>query len=114
MNRHIDNNHKLIISNGVPEAVIIPYDDYLRMSAKPDSDVTVPHEVVELIFLQKLSTIQAWRKYLNLTQAQVAECMGISQSAYSQMEKPNANLRPSTLLRIAEAMGIEWEQLDAK
>lgn len=52
-------------------AVVVSYDDYLRMTAKSDEHVTLPSEVVGLILAGK-----------------------------------------STLRRIVDAMGIEWEQLD--
>jgi transcriptional regulator with XRE-family HTH domain len=38
--------------------------------------------------------------------------LGISQAAYSQMEKPNANLRPETLEKIARILEINPEQLN--
>lgn len=100
------------MSNGLPVAVVLPYDEYLRLTAKDESEVIIPHEVVRLTVKKNYSLIRAWREYLKFTQAQVAERMGISQSAYAQMEKPDANLRPSTLLKIATALNLQWEQLD--
>ena len=111
MSTSTNNEHQIIRADGVPVAVVVPYDDYLRMTAKDDESVTLPNEVVGLILAGK-SAVRAWREYLGLTQAAVAERMGITQSAYAQMEASGANPRPSTLRRIADAMGIEWEQLD--
>ena len=111
MNTSINSEHQIVRSDGVPVAVVVPYDDYLRMTAKDDEHVTLPNEIVGLILSGK-SIIRAWREYLRLTQATVAERMGVSQSAYAQMEAQGAKPRPSTLRRIAEAMGIEWEQLE--
>lgn len=111
MSTYIDIEPQIIRANGVPIAVVVPYDDYLRMTAKPDEQVTIPHEVVGLT-LKGRSLIRAWREYKGLTQEAVAERMGISQPAYAQMEASSANPRPTTLRRIAEAMGIrDWEQL---
>ena len=56
---------------------------HLKKVAQKKDD-TIPHEVVESIFLQKESPIKAWRTYLHLTQAEVAGKMGISQAAFSQ------------------------------
>jgi transcriptional regulator with XRE-family HTH domain len=41
----------------------------------------------------------------------MANRMGISQPAYSQMEKPSARLRLKTKIRIASALGISPKQL---
>ena len=60
--------------------------------------------------LAEISPIQAWREHLNLTQAEVAEKMGISKAAYSQMETAKKN-RKATLQKIAEAMNIDYLQL---
>ena len=49
--------------------------------------------------LDETGPIQAWREYLNLTQA-----------AYSQMEAAKKN-RKATLQKIAEAMNIDYLQL---
>ncbi|NCD26707.1 MAG: XRE family transcriptional regulator [Deltaproteobacteria bacterium] len=111
MSTSTSSEHQVIRADGVPVAVVVPYDDYLRMTAKGDEHVTLPNEVVGLILAGK-STVRAWREHLGLTQSVVAERMGISQSAYAQMEAPDARPRPSTLRRIADAMGIEWEQME--
>ena len=75
-----------------------------------ENDITIPHEVVEKLNMEKKTAIQAWREYLNLTQAEVAERMGITQAAYSQMETAKKN-RKATLQKIAEAMNIDYLQL---
>jgi len=75
-----------------------------------ENDITIPHEVVEKLIMEKKTAIQAWREYLNLTQAEVAERMGITQAAYSQMETAKKN-RKATLQKIAEAMNIDYLQL---
>lgn len=75
-----------------------------------NDEVTVPHEVVRAMFVDGLTRVAAWRKYLGLTQAQVAERIGLTQDAYAQQEVAN---KPSmaTLNKIADAMGIAVEQL---
>jgi len=56
--------------------------------------------------------IRAWREHLGLTQVEVARRMGISQPAYAKIEggKRGGN-SIATCKRLAEAMGVEWEQL---
>ena len=73
--------------------------------------ITIPHDVVERHILEEVSLIRAWREYKRLSQQDVAEKTKISQSAYSQMEKPDANLRQSTITRLASALEILPEQL---
>lgn len=71
----------------------------------------VPHEVVNLVFDNDWTPIRAWREYLTLTQAEVANRIGISQAAYAQSEaavKP----RKTTLQKIAKAMNLTLEQVD--
>ena len=81
------------------------------MSNKKYIAPTIPHGVVELHILESKTPIRAWREYKGLSQKEVAERMNISQSAYSQMEKDDARLRPATLQKIAAALEISPEQL---
>ncbi len=76
-----------------------------------DEDVTIPHEVVELVHLQGLPMIRAWREHLGLSQREVAGRMGVSQPAFARMEAPGVTPRTATLKKIAAALGLEWEQL---
>jgi len=58
-----------------------------------------------------MTLLRAWREYLGLTQAEVAEKAGITQSALSQMENGESKLRKATRIKLAAAMGINHEQL---
>ena len=58
-----------------------------------------------------MNLVKAWRTYLGLTQKNVAKMANISQSALSQMEKNNNELRSATLEKLAIAMGLSVEQL---
>jgi len=99
---------------GVPEYAIIPFDVFQALVHGNEQvrleEKTIPHEVIKIIAHQGVTPIQAWREYLNLTQAEVAEKMGITQAAYSQMETAKKN-RKATLQKIAEAMDIDYLQL---
>ena len=101
--------------NGKPTFAVIPFDVFQCLCKKneittKDKDVYLPDEVVEKLIMEKKTIIQAWREYRNLTQAEVAEKMGITQAAYSQMETAKKN-RKATLQKIAEAMNIDYLQL---
>ena len=71
----------------------------------------MPHAVVELVIEQGLTPVKAWRTHLKLTQGTLGERMGISQSAYAQLEA-SPKLRKSSREKIARAMGISEQQLD--
>lgn len=78
---------------------------------RPDEEVSLPDEVVRLSTLEGRSLVRAWREHLGLAQREMAARLGVSQSAYAQMERPDANLRHSTLKKLAGALGVEAEQL---
>ena len=99
--------HQLIEHNGRPVAVVVPYDDYLRLVNPELNEPTTPHEVVEKFLGQGKSLVQAWREYLNLTQEEVAQRLGIKQSSYQQIEKKSARPQAATLEKIAFAFDIE-------
>ena len=97
-------------ANGAIQYVVVPYEDFLRLERKQEA--WVPNEVVERVIMNKLTPIRAWREQLGLTQAEVATRMEISQAAFAQLEAPEARPRKSTLQRVAQALGIQLEQLD--
>jgi DNA-binding Xre family transcriptional regulator len=99
---------QIITKDGKPEFAVLPYKDYLRLIGQ--KEVTVPHEVVEYVLKNDCNLVKAWRLHFKLTQKEVAEKAGITQSALSQIEK-SENVRSATVEKIAAAMGILPEQL---
>ena len=85
------------------------YMNFLHLQSKPEAGV--PNEVVERVIMGKLTPIRVWREHFGLTQAEVAARMEVSQAAFAQMEAPEARPRQSTLRRVAQALGIQVEQL---
>ncbi|MBW7877663.1 MAG: helix-turn-helix transcriptional regulator [Candidatus Cloacimonetes bacterium] len=71
----------------------------------------IPNEFVGLCIKKGMSLLAAWRTYKGLSQTQLAEAIGISQSAVAQSEKEGAKPRKSTLKKIAEALGVDVEQI---
>lgn len=102
--------HQIIEKNGKPLFVLVPYEEYLQLGEQNNA-LTVPQIVVEKHVLQNMSLIRAWREYLGLSQQTIAKRMGISHSAYSQMEHTEANPRRKTINKIATALNILPEQL---
>lgn len=111
-----------IYQGGVPAFVVIPFADFAREHPVeaaqirpktpriPEGDY-VPHEVVGLHVQDGIPLVRAWREYLGLTQAEVAEQAGITQAALSQMESGEAKLRKASREKLAKAMGLNPEQL---
>lgn len=88
--------------DGMPAFVVIPYAQYVK--DHPVEDL-VPNEVVGYMVKEGLTPIAAWRKHLGLSQAEMAERIGISQSAYAQQEQA-AKPRKATRSKVAAAFGI--------
>jgi DNA-binding XRE family transcriptional regulator len=97
--------------NGAPLFALVPFDEYMAFLGAKDDETTLPNGVVELMVMKGRSIIRAWREYLKLSQKDVAERMGITQSAYSQMENSADSLRKDTLDKIALALGVSYDQL---
>jgi DNA-binding XRE family transcriptional regulator len=105
MNTPID--FQVIKENGKPAFAVIPYEEFLRLI---EPEPTIPHEVVSMTIRDGLSLIAAWRKYLGLSQVEVAKRMGITQAALSQIEHAEKN-KPKTLKQIAQALNLTLDQL---
>ncbi|TBU78178.1 helix-turn-helix domain-containing protein [Phytopseudomonas daroniae] len=95
-------------ADGAPAFVVIPYADYVANHPKED---LVPNEVVGYMVKEGLTAVGAWRRHLGLSQAEVAERIGISQSAYAQQEQAEKP-RKATREKIASAFGIAPQLLD--
>ena len=111
MNARTTNAQIIKGPDGAPQYVVIPYDEYMESQERPDSEVALPLEVVEFSLLEKKGLVRAWREYLKLTQEEVAKRMGVAQSTYAGFEQPGRKLRYSSRVRIAQALGVEPEQL---
>ena len=104
-------NVQIIEHNGVPAFAVIPYADYLDLFPQKEDSDYIPHEVVGLMVKKGYNTVKAWRKHLDLTQKEVAKRAGITQSALSQMETSDNEMRTATLEKLAAALGLDVEQL---
>ncbi|SFV86690.1 transcriptional regulator, XRE-family [hydrothermal vent metagenome] len=112
MREHID--EQIIKHNGVPVFVVVPYEAYQALKKQKSGDWwgdDTPHEVVGSVEIDGLSPIKAWRLFLKLTQQQVADRIGMQQSAYARIENNKALPKQSTLINIAQGLGVSLEQL---
>ncbi|WP_153140797.1 helix-turn-helix domain-containing protein [Paraburkholderia agricolaris] len=92
-----------------PAFVVIPYAEYVAQYAKAND--LIPHEVVRRALADDVPPVRAWREHLGFTQAEIAERLGVSQSAYAQQEA-STRMRKGTREKIAAALGITAAQLD--
>lgn len=103
-------------SAGQPAFAVLPFTQYQHLiktqtRAPLKQEPGIPAPVVENAIRHGLSATRAWREYLQLTQAQVAKQMGITQGAYAQLEA-KAQIRLSSRIKVAKALGIDPSQLD--
>ncbi|WP_448215005.1 helix-turn-helix domain-containing protein [Endozoicomonas sp. 2B-B] len=106
---NIPTDVQIITHSGKPAFAVVPYDQWLQLTGQA-TEAYFPHEVVGFQ-LQGLSLITAWRKYKKLTQTQLADRLGISQSAMAQIENTESPTE-RTLSRVAQALGITVKQLE--
>lgn len=113
----------ILKANGKPAFVVLPYSEYLeltqaqsaptRRDVRIPGDGTTPHEVILLMTRNDWSIIRAWREYLGVTQNEMASRLSIRQPSYAAMEATAARPRKATRERIAAALGLQWDQVDA-
>jgi len=106
----IINKCQVIKYEGKPLFVLVPYDEFLRL-VKKEKEPTIPHEVVGFVVKKGWNLLKAWRKYLGLTQKELARRVGITQSALSQLEK-RKNHRTETLEKLARGHGFKCGTTD--
>lgn len=111
----IPTSWQVIQKNGKPEFLVIPYGEleHILKTLHPPfvpSSPNTPWEVVDRYLSEGISKSRAWREYLGLSQDLIAQRMGVTQSAVSQIEEAKRP-RKKTLEKYAAALGISYEQL---
>jgi len=116
---------------GKTQFVVIPYDEYFRMCLQLSEiddetdddledieiehniydDVELPGEVCSIMTWQEVSLQAAWRILRGLSQQEVADKLGISQSAVSQLEAVDSRPQKRTREKLAAIYGYKQEQI---
>lgn len=123
-------NHRYINNEqGTPEFIILPiaeYEELLNKAVSYDDDeawddipfekgdnddALIPHDVVSIMIDQDLSLLAAWRIYRGLSQQEVAEQMGLTQSAISQMERVESKPQKKTREKLAKIYQCDVAQM---
>ncbi|EMY45235.1 helix-turn-helix domain-containing protein [Glaesserella parasuis] len=71
----------------------------------------IPHEVVMIMIKHNVNHLGAWRIYRNLSQQEVADKVGISQGAISQMERSDSKPQKKTLERFSKIYDCDVKQM---
>ncbi|MBI1732025.1 MAG: helix-turn-helix transcriptional regulator [Gammaproteobacteria bacterium] len=104
--------YQTIMEKGQAKYAVVPMEAFRVLLSKAGAaEATIPHEVVSAV-VDGMTPARAWRKYLGLSQADVAKRMGISQPAYAQMEAKGVKVRRATRDGIASVLGLVPEQLE--
>ncbi len=104
---------QIISQNGRPAFAVIPWNEYqelIRNQIKTEADVWFPNEVVKANVRGRILSGHG-REYFKLTQADMAAKAGMRQSDLARLENSDANLKTDALIKLAETMGIDVEQL---
>ncbi len=70
----------------------------------------IPNEVVKAHAIDGKTLLRAWREFKGLTQKEMGNRMGVSQSAYSQIER-SENPHENTIRKAALALRLDWRLL---
>ncbi|MGX2985767.1 helix-turn-helix domain-containing protein [Ursidibacter sp. B-7004-1] len=71
-------------------------------ASETDNSETIPNEIVNIMIDEDVSLLAAWRIYRKLSQYDVAEKTGLTQSAISQAERKESKPQKKTLERLAK------------
>ena len=76
----------------------------------PETKMSLPHELVKRLIAGD-HPMKVYREYRGLTQAELAERVGLSKIYVSQIETGKRNGSTKTLKRIAHALGVGLDDL---
>ena len=110
MNEHTKIDYQIIEQDGKPAFAVVPYAQFKAFIDKTE-DAIIPHSVARAMSVDGKSMLQAWREFKELTQAELAEVVSMSQPAIAQLEKSTSSMRESTLQKLARGLEIELNQL---
>lgn len=115
---------QFIEKNGVPEFAVLPFAEYEKLmniaedkmdavdvlAFRDSEEETFPEEVLNSL-LAGNSPIKVYRKYRNLTQAELAKSIGKSLPYIAKLEAGDRTGSVDVLTGIAEALNIDLDQL---
>lgn len=85
--------------------------DQVKRDVAEGRDEMVPLEMAQRIFDGE-HPVRVWREHRDLTQVQLAEAAGVSQSAIAHIERGASSPSLETLRRIAKALRVDLDDLE--
>jgi DNA-binding XRE family transcriptional regulator len=106
------NKVQIIQQGGAPMFAVLPYDHYLAMAGNNDFQTSLlPHPVVDICIKRQVCLIAAWRMFRGLSQEELGNLAGMTQSAVAQLERQGVRHQRRTLLKLARALKVWPDQL---
>jgi DNA-binding XRE family transcriptional regulator len=123
-------NVQLIERDGKPEWAVLPYAEYEHLMALLEDmqdagdakrimssldrgeDEALPQAVAQRL-LNDEAPLRVWREYRGLTQTQLAEMAGVTQAMVTMIETGRRKGQTPTLKRLADALGVDVDDLVA-
>ena len=121
-------NVQTIEKNGKPEYVVLPWEEYQAMLAALEDradaaalsafaerlargeEETIPAAVVDRLLAGE-PPVRVWREHRGLTQAQLAEAAGVTQSMVAMIERGDRRGTVDTLAVIARVLKVDLDDL---
>jgi len=119
---------QIIENNGLPEYAVVPIAEYRVLIEKAEmlddvaafdkaegallagDDELVPSSVVDSL-LANVNAVKVWREYRGLSQAALADAVGLSQAYIAQIETGKREGRIDAYKAIAQALGVDIDDL---
>lgn len=85
------------------------YDSALADQAR--SDATLPLELVQKLLNDEMHPLAAWREAKGLTQAQLAQEIGVRVATIGDWERGASDPKLSTAVKAAKVLGVDVDSL---
>ncbi len=121
-------NVQILEKGGVPEYAVIPYADYkaMREAVEAFDDLEAYHQAVKSMdagnadflpsdMVKRLcdgaNPVAEWRKHRGLTQATLADNVGVSQAAIAGIERGKREPSVALLRKLSDTLGVDMDDL---
>ena len=121
-------NVQVIEQNGTPEYAVIPMDDFNKLAADAEmlADIEAydkakkelergEDEMIPFALAEKLCSgqnpVAVWRKYRGMTQAALAQAVGMQQAGIAQIEGGKRDPSVKQLRKLAKVLDVDMEML---
>ena len=118
-------NYQVIKSRGKPRFAVVDYQTFMKILEQVEGQRKERSAVKrtrrrkeptasELTQLMRTNPIKGWRLFRNMTQSELAEKTGLKQTHVSLMEANKIKPRENTLMKLAEALNCDVDDLTVR